>query len=309
MLMGEHAVLQGSHALVAATDQRLHVTLTPRLDSEICIQSALGTLSFTLAELATLEIKAPFTFVISVIKQFSERKHLPKLQQGFDLHIQSEFSSTVGLGSSAAVLVATTLALLHFTRPASTPVSEIVPEIAQEQVFKLAYHSLRQVQGCGSGADLAASILGGIVYYRQTPFFWQKLEVIFPITLAYSGYKTPTPEVIRRLESARQQDPDKFALLFSAIDHACILAAEALKQHDLAAFSTAFQTNQTLMQALGVVDSALQNMVDLFKPLTAKVSGSGLGDCVIGLGNTSRLGEYAIIPAQLSIQGARVHED
>lgn len=301
MLMGEHAVLHGSHALVAATDQRLHVTLTPRLDSEVHIHSALGELNCSLTALETLEIKAPFTFVMSVIKQFLGANSFPKLKQGFDLHIRSDFSATVGLGSSAAVLVATTLALLQFTRPASG--------ITPEQIFKMAYHSLQHVQGCGSGADLAASILGGIVYYRHTPFLWEKLEFIFPITLAYSGYKTPTPEVIRRLESARIKDPDKFSLLFSAIDESCMLAAKALKNRDFTTFSTAFQTNQNLMQTLGVVDPTLQDMVNLFKPLIAKVSGSGLGDCVIGLGNAPSLGEYAIIPAQLSIQGALVHED
>ncbi len=62
MLMGEHAVLNGCHCLVAATDQRLHVYLKPRKDNIIRIQSNLGEFEIPIDKLT---IKEPFTFVLS----------------------------------------------------------------------------------------------------------------------------------------------------------------------------------------------------------------------------------------------------
>ncbi|MCX7123412.1 MAG: hypothetical protein NTV32_07115 [Gammaproteobacteria bacterium] len=85
MLMGEHAVLQGHRALVAAATPRLHVYVRPRFDRIVTIQSALG---YDQADLDTLEIKAPFKFVFSIIDQI-------KPQQGFDLEIQSDFSKNM----------------------------------------------------------------------------------------------------------------------------------------------------------------------------------------------------------------------
>lgn len=286
MLMGEHAVLHGKHALVASVDQRLHVYLSPRQDQRISIHSVLGDFE---CDIDAIEIKAPFTFVLSVIKQY----HIKK---GFDLTIESEFSSTVGLGSSAAVLVATVLAL--------NPSLQENPKA----IFDIAYKSLLEVQGRGSGADLAASILGGIICYRQQPFSWQKLDFLFPITLVYAGYKTPTPEVIKIVETAASQSPEKFARIFNEIDEATLFATDALKNKDLKAFAQAFQANQALMVDMGVVDKTLLEIIELFKPLPAKVSGSGLGDCVIGLGSCDKIGPYQIIRAQLANQGITLHD-
>ena len=58
MIMGEHAVLHGKKALVAAVDQRLHVYLEARDDQTLEIQSALGSLS---CDLKDLKAEAPFT--------------------------------------------------------------------------------------------------------------------------------------------------------------------------------------------------------------------------------------------------------
>ena len=281
MLMGEHAVLHGKHCLVAATDQRLQVRLTPRQDQQIQIHSALGQLSTSLDH---LEVKAPFTFVLAAIKNF-------KPKTGFDLEIQSDFTATVGLGSSAAVLIATTLALHALDSKAN---------YNDKKIFDLAYQSLIEVQGRGSGADLAASILGGIVRYCQKPFSWQKLNLIIPeITLVYSGYKTATPEVIQIVEAARQQAPQQYERIFTKMDKA-VMQAEV-------DFNSSFTACQHLMQALGVVDQTLQKIVDLFAPTPAKVSGSGLGDCVIGLGKYAKIGDYQIIPAQLATEGMLLH--
>lgn len=297
MLMGEHAVLRGKHALVASVNQRLHVYLKPRKDRLIRIDSSLGKHECSLDK---VEIKAPFEFILTLIKQF--QKHF---ETGFDLKIKSDFSSTVGLGSSAAILVATAEAILTF----------LGFELRSHEIlFDISYKALLKVQGQGSGADLAASILGGIVCYRNTPFAWTKLPVeLFPITLVYSGYKTPTPEVIKIVNEAYKKDPKKFEILFEAIGEATLFAKEALEGEDLTGFLNAFKSNQQLMVEMGVVDETLQKIVDTLSQdpgiLAAKVSGSGLGDCVIGVGTAKNKSVYTAIPVALSYEGVMSHED
>ncbi len=294
MLMGEHAVLHGKQALVAATDQRLHVYVTPRQDRFVRIHSALGEHE---CSLDTLEIKPPFTFLLALISVIPAEAgiQLP----GLDIEIRSEFSARVGLGSSAAVLVATCLAL-----------GQLDPRLRGDDyfLFDLTYKALIKAQGRGSGADLAAAIRGGIIAYRQTPFSWHKLDMLFPITLVYAGYKTPTPEVIQMIDRARASDPEKFAKLFDAIDEVTSTAIAALKNKDSGTFAAALTANQDLMCALGVVDATLQDIIIRMHPLPAQVSGSGLGDCVIGLGTLAQVGPYLVLPAALSSQGVLLHE-
>ena len=317
MLLGEHAVLHGKHAIVAAVDQRLHVYLTPRKDAVISIESALGHYESLLDQLT---VEAPFTFVLSVIHRFAQGQ-----MKGFDLRIDSEFSSTIGLGSSAAVLVATAAAVMRYWK-------------VEGDLFETCYRSLIEVQGRGSGADLAAAIQGGIVLFkganplrlplvrgrgptiesiREPPSLTGEGWGGFALRLVYSGYKTPTAEVIAIVDAARQKDPETFAHLFDQIDKAVLAGAEALRTQNWAGFAAAMDRNQVLMEKLGVCDETLSRMIaDLKKEphvLSAKISGSGLGDCVYGLlqpGSCSLLRDHRMTGGivMLSNDGVLFHD-
>jgi mevalonate kinase len=100
MLFGEHAVLNGSMAIACALDKYITVTLTPRTDNKIVINSELlGKYETAIKE---IKIEHPFQFVLSAITLY-----INKIKMGFDLSINADFSDKEGLGSSAAVTVAT----------------------------------------------------------------------------------------------------------------------------------------------------------------------------------------------------------
>ncbi len=105
MLLGDYAVLYGKHAVVCAVDKRIHVTLTPRADTTIQIQSSLHGHHST--DLAQLTIEKPFLLFYGVLKNYQAR-----LKRGCDIEISSDFSDKIGLGSSAAVTAATMAALV-----------------------------------------------------------------------------------------------------------------------------------------------------------------------------------------------------
>ena len=137
MLMGEHAVLHGRRALVCAVNRRLRVRVQPRKDDQVRLHSHLGRLELALDHVRPIP---PFQFVLAAIRRYRGR-----LTGGLDLRIESEFSSTVGLGSSAAVTVATCAALERLTggRP------------GRPALLRTAREVVREVQGLGSGADVA----------------------------------------------------------------------------------------------------------------------------------------------------------
>ncbi len=300
MLLGEYAVLHGKHALVCAVDKRMIVSLQPRIDQVINIKSArLG--DFT-TEISALTITAPFLFVLATLKKY--QKHL---KYGCDITISSEFSHKVGLGSSAAVTVALIAALSKWLKFSFSDL----------MLIREARNIIRQVQGLGSGADAAACVLGGIVAYKMQPLLATKISFQHPITLIYSGFKTTTVQAVELMKTKFIAQPKLFNKLFSAIDECVLQGVQALENQDWKMLGVIFTIQQGLMQSLGVSTPLLTEIVETLiqqeKMLGAKISGSGLGDCVIGLGEISEPLSFSspdvkLISAQMTTQGVICEE-
>lgn len=109
----------------------------------------------------------PFSYILSAIKVTEEyARSFARELRIFDLHIDSQLDSDsgkkYGLGSSAAVTVATVKALCHFY---NLPVTK-------DEIFKLAAIAHFEVQGNGSLGDVAASVYGGWIAYHSFDRQW-----------------------------------------------------------------------------------------------------------------------------------------
>lgn len=270
MLMGEYAVLHGHTALVAAIDKRITIELTPHSSSDVAIESHLGERKFPLSNLT---IHAPFQFVLATFQKFKK-----KLTSGCKIKITSEFSDQVGFASSAAVTVALIAVLDQWLGLNLSPMD----------ILKYGRKIIRSVQGLGSGADIAASVFGGVIAYKARPLTVEKLAFSYPLTVVYSGYKTPTPVVVRKVEERFFQVPHLYKLICSTIGAISLSAKEAILYKDWKLLGKLMDIQQSLMKTLGVTTPQLESIVYTLtmQPniLGVKISGSGLGDCLIGLG-------------------------
>ncbi len=312
MLMGEHAVLRGAAALVMAVNYSLCVTLshpssfgcdpTPdiQIHSKLCVFKG---------SLVQLSQEPRLKFVYSALQYFKEDLQ-KNLLYPLSLTIESNFESTWGLGSSAAVLVATLGGLWHWIKGA--PATPVI-------LFDNALALLHQTQGRGSGADLAGTIWGGILHYQVNPRVIEPLAIpdalhTTPLTAIYCGYKTPTPVVIRKVQAEFDKDPLRYARIYADIHHAATQGIQALKAHHLPAFYQAIAHNQALMVELGVSDSMLDLILQRLNThapsIPGKISGSGLGDCVIAFGTVdptlfSDLPQIVCLPMTFNTQGVQ----
>lgn len=271
MLLGEYAVLYGKPAVVCAVDKRMIVTLTPRADQRVIIESALGTYE---TDLLSLKIEKPFHFVLATLKHFQT-----KYKRGCDINVTAEFSDKIGFGSSAAVTVATLATLVSWLEMRMTPID----------MLHHARNIIRSVQGVGSGADAAASIYGGIVSYQQQPIQAEKFSLDYPLTVLYAGFKTPTVEAIQRVQDRFATQKTLFRHLMNSIGQCAVEGATQLRKENWQAFGDIMKVQQGLMDALGVNVPELQACVSQLQAnpsiLGAKISGSGFGDCAVGLGH------------------------
>ena len=295
MVMGEHAVLHGHLALVCAVNQYMHVTLTPQADRKtLHIESALGSVE---QSINSIEPVKPFTFVLEAVRQ-----QLGTASSGFTLTIASDFSDRVGLGSSAAVTAATHAVLAQW---------QDIP-FDHEQLFDRTLKTIHAVQGRGSGADAAASIFGGLVAYRATPKTITRLPNLPTFSVIYSGSKTPTVEVIRQITEKQRQDPDRFQQHYSTLGLLSEKGRQAAEKGNWELFGQLMNEQQLVFDQMELSTPAIAAILAAMKKQPAirgaKISGAGLGDCVIGLGKFAppESFPYAGLPMRISNEGTSI---
>jgi len=294
MLFGEHAVLYGRAAVVGAVHCRLWVRARIRTDGRLVIRSGIGQFNAPIRD--TSAPPPALRFAVLAARQFAAR-----FPVGLELDITSDFPPTIGLGSSAAVTVAVSQAAAELSGQPLPP----------DQLLETARTIVRAAQDqVGSGADVAASVWGGVLLYHAADARPILLPGTVPLTVVYSGYKTPTPEVIRRVAARHEADPAGTERLFDESDRLAKAAAEAIRSGALPELGALMNAAQEVMEALGVSDAMLADIVATLRATPgiygAKISGAGLGDCVIGLGHIERYtGPGRRIPVVLSVDGVR----
>lgn len=273
MIAGEHAVLHGYSALVSSISKRIYVLLQPQDGQTITINSdQFRELSFNVKD---LDKQTEYSYIIATLRYCN-------VAQGCNITIKSEFSPVVGLGSSAAVLIASLRAINQWQNQSLFHTSEAL--------LKHAITILHQLKGVGSGADLAASIYEGILYYNTKQHILDQLDIALPVHLVYTGYKTPTDQVIKLVNQKWKNNIDQCSRIFKDTHECTRNIYQAIKNNDLERLAVEINRHYGFQVKLGVSNENIEQLRDsiLKYPdiLGCKISGSGLGDCLLALGNS-----------------------
>jgi mevalonate kinase len=151
-----------------------------------------------------------------------------------------------------------------------------------------------------------------VVCYDTAPSF-EAIPFSVPLTAVYCGYKTPTPDVILKVEQLRVENPEKYRHIFKEMGADAVKAMELLRRHDLPGVGRILNRNQFLMDEMGVNTPELQDIVEALQAAPdvfgAKISGSGLGDCAVGIGyaDLKDLG-YPVYHLEITPTGVDGHE-
>lgn len=289
-LMGEHAVLRHGPALVFSLHPRMTVCARLKDGNDIILGSKFGQEQI---ERADISLEGPHRFIKACLQEC-----LPLIPHAIELQVHSDFEHTVGLGSSAAVVAATMGAILQLTKGA----------VDRQECLLLSQKAIRTVQGDGSGADAAASIFGGVLLFYADGGRVRRIADTLPLHLAYSGMKTPTKEVIAIVKRKEEANPHALHEIFSAMNTTTLEAQHAIEQKNLPLLGSLLNKAHAQMVALGLENEALASLRNSFlhdpHVLGCKISGSGLGDCVVLLGaNLSQASAALCLPLRPDIRG------
>ena len=311
-LLGEYAVLDGGPAVVAAVDR--HVEVRWQRDALVRVSAPeCGAVEFAADRPPTIE--GPLRFVIAAYHAVLAR--CPQLgRYGGSLSIASAMAgpggAKIGLGSSAAVTVATVAALL----------AAAGADIDQDGLFATALAAHRAGQdGVGSGADVAASVYGGLVLFEPRG---ESLPLVTPLALpshtkllvAWSDESASTAGLVKQYLGAT----NGAAAARNAFIHTsrtCVDSfVQALSQGLLS--HAAIDENGEALARLGrdlglpVVTPRLAQLVAVARThgAAAKISGAGGGDCGIALTSDASAAERIraawraaeLVPLDLAIE-------
>lgn len=282
MLSVGYAVVHGYPTVVTAVDQRLFASVRKNgVDVFHLDAPDLGLTAYTkdMADLGKKDLPKAVRFIEILYKNFL--KQYPQ-KEGIIVTTKSDFSSTYGFGSSSAVTVAFAKALTTLYNVSLT----------KQELFELCYQAVIEVQGVGSGYDIAAAIWGGTLYYVSPAKVVRPIQVEkLPLVIAYSGEKADTPTLIRVVDSMLESHPEKISEIFSRIAQIAEEFPEAAEEHHWQKVGKLFKRSQQAARDLGVSNSRLEELISAAEQsgaYGATSSGAAGGDCILAVVPQSR---------------------
>lgn len=317
-IAGEYAVVEtGFPAVLIAVDRYITVRVSPAVSDTGHIttdQNAGSRLEWyrSGSDMLIEPDQDQFSFVLAAVRVVEEAAvALGVPLQVFDLDITSELDDDsgrkFGLGSSAAVTVATVRALCAHYRL----------DLTRMEQLKLALLASIEVQRSGSGGDVAASMFGGWIAYTSFDREWAREErtrrpvvellttdwpglsvrrVVPPdhlrLLVGWTGSPASTSRLVGDVQSNKRGDAVWSYAGFLADSRKCVEAfVSALDADDTPGILAGIRRNRAQLRELGehtgttIETPTLRKLIETAEDHggAAKTSGAGGGDCGIVL--------------------------
>ena len=271
ILFGEHFVVHGTPAILAAIDKRVTVTSTFTENKILKINSQLGTLEVPISsshEKAKSEFK-PFIYLAN--KMINSHQDV----NGLEITIDSDIHIGVGLGSSSACCIAATASIFGLFK-----------EISSEEILKMSIEAEKTIFPDTSGADCTVCAYGGIIEYDKINGSKKNTDASnLNLLIANSMIPHSTKRSVGKVSKFKEDDEDRFSQL-------CVLETKlidevnlALKNKDLITLGLKMSENQKYLEEIQVSNDTLRYMISSLKEISlgAKITGAGDGGCIIAL--------------------------
>lgn len=299
MLFGEHAVVYDRPCLVTAVDQRMRATVELTAKKQFILDAPEVDVSGYIRPMSALgsgDIPKGARFVEIAVKNFIEKY---PISDGIHVTTASDFSAQFGFGSSSASTVCVLKALSELTGK----------KLDNKQLFDLAYKTVLDVQGKGSGFDVAAAIFGGTLYFVTGGKTIEPLPIKnLPLIIGYTGVKADTVTLMAGVSEKMKAQPERVGRIYDAMTKLTNDAKSKIMEGDWERVGRLMDFNQDYLRDLGVSSEKLEALIHAAKEAGAygaKLSGAGGGDCMIAV--ASEKSRLVIEDAIAHVSGQVIH--
>jgi len=314
ILLGEHFVVYGSKAMLAAIDKRVTVTSSFTENKTIKIKSRLGTLEVPISS-SHEEVKSEFRpFVYLANKLINSNQNV----NGMEIEINSDIPVGVGLGSSSACCVAATASIYGLVEERLPGGGEELQfkKLSPEEIVEISIEAEKTIFPDTSGADCTVCTYGGIIVYDKingiekidsTSIAIKDFETVTDLNFIISNSMIPhsTKRSVEKVKKFKENNEEKFASLCKYVTYRVIEVLNELKNEDseyaggfVNQLATAMSDNTQYLGALRISNTTLDNMMEALTSnddsfdahghggaalLNTKITGAGDGGCTISL--------------------------
>ncbi len=285
ILFGEHSVVYDEPAIAGAVNKRAVVKIRKSHNNYSTLKSDdLGFEAILNTEKGTyILLKGKpgiIRYILNAMGKFHD--HSPIVMElSLDLPVGS------GLGSSAAVTVAT-IAALHDYHGV---------EFTRESLAEEAHGVEEDVQGIASPLDTLVSTFGGLVYLsREKRIIRFENNVSAPFVIGYTNKYGNTGKMVRDVKNLKTGYPELVDPLINTMGKIANEARIAILKDDIERIATLMNLNQGLLDSLGVNTFELSRMIYAARDsgaLASKITGSGGGGSIIALCRQDNVEEVA----------------
>jgi mevalonate kinase len=282
IFFGEHSVVYRGPAIVAAIDRRAKVVVEKRGDKKIYVDANdLGFSGYFEDDiyyptrgqawrgrnLAAINVTAKET-----MRQLGN-------EMGINVKVRSMIPIAVGLGSSAAVCVATVGAVAKL----------IGVELSTREISELAFEGERIIHGNPSGVDNNISSFGGVMKYERGKEIERfDFKDPLPFIIGNTNKRRSTRRMVEKVKLLRERTPMIVDSIIDTMGELSNNGLEALMSNplDISKIGDLMNLNHGLLSAIGVSTTELDNLVHASirgGAAGAKLTGAGGGGCMIAV--------------------------
>ncbi len=266
ILLGEHAVVYGKHALALPIPGA--VTATVR---ETAAGTFLEVPDWGLSREVAPEPGGGDAAVCRILENLGIEG------EGFTIRVRSALPRAMGLGSSAAFAVAIVRAFDKL----------LGLSLDDARVNEIAFDCEKLAHGNPSGVDnTLATYARPMLFRNDESFRSEELELAEspPIVIACSHQPGATYEQVAGVRARYERQPAVYAAIFDQVDALSVAGAKALVAGDHEELGQLMNVCQGLLNALGVSTPELERMVDIARKAGAagaKLTGAGGGGSIV----------------------------
>jgi len=292
ILFGEHFVVHGTKAILAAIDKRVTVTSTFTENKTIKVNSELGTLEIPISS-SYEEVKSEFRpFIFLTNKMINSNQNV----SGLEITIDSDIPIGVGLGSSSACCVA-----------AAASISELFKELSSEEILNLSIEAEKTIFPDTSGADCTICTYGGMIEYPSI----EKIDNTFDLNLVIANSMIPhnTKNSVEKVNKFKENDEDRFSQLCDLENGLIGEVIVAMKNNNATALGLKMSENQKYLEEIQVSNDTLRDMINSLSEISlgSKITGAGDGGCIIALVKDDNMDKVpALLPKDKECFSAKI---
>ena len=194
------------------------------------------------------------------------------------INLYSNLIPGSGLGSSASTAVSLVSAINEYYHL----------NLDRNKISEISYELEKEIHGKPSGIDNTTCTFGNIIYFKNGKFQIIKLDQDFNFLIVYTGIEHNTKIAIQKILDFKNKCPKKAESIIKEIGHITDEAITELKNYNYEKLGELMIKNQKLLSILGVSNDIIKKIINLSiknGAYGAKLTGAGLGGCVIILGD------------------------